>query len=102
MRVKSAASKVARAVPPPELRQFTDPSRPGWKGAGLGASAYPDRDAWLAARRKWADANGLTVLEWFDAMLAETQEAGCTLAELNAAFSGYLIEADDDYDPRLR
>jgi hypothetical protein len=105
MRERTAVSKVAVAVPPPELRQFTDPSRPGHLGPDLGVNAYADHDAWLAARAAWAAKHGMTVREWFGLMLAETREAGCTLDELNLAFSVYLTEDDDDdqavNDPRL-
>jgi len=101
MRTREAASRVTRSVPPPELRLFTDPSRPGHQGADLGVNAYADRAAWLAARREWERVSGLPVREWFREMLAETQEAGCTLGELNMAFSTYLTEDDDWSDPRL-
>ena len=95
MRLKSTASRVARSVPPPELRMFTDPSRPEHRGADLGVNVYADRDAWLAARREWERANGISLQDWFTELLAETHEAGCTLAELNMAFSEYLVEDDD-------
>jgi hypothetical protein len=101
MRDREAESRVARSVPPPELRQFTDPSRPGHQGPDLGVNVYQDREAWLAARQEWAQANGMTVVEWFDTLLEETQDAGCNLDELHVAFTVYLVEEDDWTDPRL-
>jgi hypothetical protein len=105
MREREAVSRVARSVPPPELRLFTDASRPGHQGADLGVNAFADRAAWLAARREWERVNGLSLREWFDELLAGTLEAGATLTELNAAFSAYLTEDDDEdqalTDPRL-
>jgi hypothetical protein len=102
MREREAVSTVAAAVPGPELRRFTDASRPEHTGPDLGANVYPDRAAWLAARAEWAAVHGMTVPEWFGAMLAETREAGCTLDELNLAFGRYLTEPDEDRgDPRL-
>ncbi len=87
------------AVPPPELRLFTDPSRPGGRGTGL--DAYADRGAWLAARREWAAGPGMTVVEWFGVMLGELRAERCTLDQTNQAFSQFLVEDDDWEDPRL-
>lgn len=101
MREREAVSRVARSVPQAELRMFTDPSRPGHRGADLGVNVYADHDAWLAARREWERANRITLQDWFTELLAETHEAGATLNALNMAFSAYLIEDDDFTDPRL-
>ena len=87
-------------MPPPELRQFTDESRPGHDGLDLGVNVYADHAAWLAARREWERANGITLWDWFDELMAETLEAGATLTEVNMAFSAYLTEPDDWSDPR--
>ena len=100
MRLKSTASRVARSVPPPELRMFTDASRPGHDGLDLGVNVYADRAAWLAARREWEQANGISLRDWFTELLAETREAGAGLDEINGAFSAYLTEPDEDDDPR--
>lgn len=100
MRDRAVVTRVALAVPPPQLRMFGDPSAPGGRGPGM--DAFADRAAWLAARREWAAGHGLTVLEWWDELLAESLADGCSLDELNMAFSRYMTEPDDWSDPRLQ
>jgi hypothetical protein len=101
MRERDTVSRAARSVPPPELRRFTDPSRPGHRGADLGVNVYPDRGAWLAARAAWAAVHGVTVGEWFDLVVDETRQEGGTLGDLNVALTLYFVEEDDFTDPRL-
>jgi hypothetical protein len=84
---------------PPELRMFSDPSRADGRGPGM--DAYPDRAAWLAARRAWEAEHGMTCTEWYDALLAELQASRPSLEELNANFCFYFTEEDEDEDPRL-
>ena len=101
MRDRAPISKMARSVPPPELRRFADPSRPGHDGQDLGVNVFADRAAWLAARREWERANKISLPDWFDDMMAETREAAAALSEFNWATSLYMIEDDDWADPRL-
>jgi len=96
--------RAAAVAPPPELRQFTDPSRPGHQGADLGVNVYPDRAAWLAARQAWAAGHGKTVSRWWDDLMEEVRrdmrEGRCTLGEANDMFR-FDVEDDDFTDPRL-
>jgi hypothetical protein len=101
MRDRETESAVARAIPPPQLRQFTDPSRPGHRGDDLGVNVYSDRAGWLAARQEWARKNGMTVPEWLDLVVEETRQEGGTLGDLNVALALYFVEEDDFADPRL-
>jgi hypothetical protein len=86
-------------VLPPELRMYSDMSKVGGRGPGM--DAYPDRGAWLAARRAWEASNGMTAGEWFGELLSQMRASGCTLDEMNLAFSEFLTEADDWKDSRL-
>ena len=95
MRTRAHPLSAELVVLPPELRLFSDPST---GGPGPGSEAYDDRDAWLAGRREWEAANGMTAAEWFTQVCH--QDFG-TLSELNAVFSDCLTEDDDDCDPRL-
>ena len=86
------------AVPPPELRMFCDLSKAGGRGPGM--DAYPDRAAWLTARREWETAHGMTLKQWEDALIAQLLAERCTLSELNES-GRFMIEEDDFVDPRL-
>ena len=82
---------------PPELRQYDDPSVVGGRGPGM--DTYATRDAWLAARREWEAAAGMTTAEWFRLVVDDGARAA-GLQGLNEAFSAYFTEADDDLDLR--
>jgi hypothetical protein len=86
-------------APPRELRQFGD----WWlSGQGFGRDVYPDRAAWVAARAGWAEANGMTVVQWWDRLVEAAIGESETLEELNMPFGpGYFVDADEDDDPRL-
>ena len=66
--------------------------------------AYPDREAWLAARAQWAAGHGKTVTQWFDDLMDEIRQdmhdGHCTIADANSVFRFY-VEPDDFTDPRL-
>lgn len=98
MKPRERPGPATMAVPPPELRMFCDLSRADGRGPGM--DAYPDRAAWLAARRDWEAAHGMTLNEWEDAMVGELLADHCTLAELNDSVR-FMIEDDDFRDPRL-
>jgi hypothetical protein len=88
----------ALAELPPELRMFSDESRADGRGAGM--DAFPDRAAWLAARRAWEAEQGMTAAQWWDELNREIIRAGLCLDDLNKEFSRYLVEEDDFEDPR--
>jgi hypothetical protein len=86
--------------PPVALRRFDDPS---WRipAEQLGQAVYGSRDAWLAARAEWAAEHGLTVMEWWDALVQQVIATAETLDDLSMPFgSEYLIQDDDETDPR--
>jgi hypothetical protein len=87
------------APPPLALRLWDDPS---WaqRGKGLGCEVYATRAEWVAARRAWEAAHGMALPEWFGLVCADTL-ARDGLEAMNAVFSAYLIEGDEDEDPRL-
>lgn len=92
MRQRQAVQSVLPA-PPEELLNFTDPSR--WPPGGPGADAYPDREAWLAARHDWEARQALTIPQWSEATHAELAARAGSLAELNEALSLTMYEPDD-------
>ena len=98
MKPRERPTQVTLAVPPPELRMFCDLSKADGRGPGM--DAYPDRAAWLAARREWEAAHGMTLKQWEDALIAQLHAEDCTLSQLNDA-ARFMIEDDDFTDPRL-
>jgi hypothetical protein len=92
----------ALPAPPEALLNFSDPSRYPPRGPGM--DAYPDREAWLAARRDWEARHGLTIPQWSEATHAELAARAGTLAELNEALALTMYEDDEEdghyADPR--
>ena len=86
------AAQTSVAGPPEELLLFT-----AMNGVdrGPGALAYPDREAWLAARHDWEARQGLTIPEWSEATHAELAARAGSLAELNEALALTMYEPDD-------
>jgi hypothetical protein len=85
-------------APPPELLTFAGLSQVD--GRGLGMDAYPDRAAWLAARRDWEARHGMTVGEWSASAFAELRSRARSLDEFSEALFLTMYEADDWQDPR--
>jgi hypothetical protein len=98
MRVRQAR-ETALPAPPEALLEFTDPSR--YPRGGPGMDAYPDREAWLAARHSWEAAHGMTIGEWSEKTHAELARRAGSLAEFNEALALTMYEADED-DEDLR
>lgn len=98
MRTRERPHTAQLVMLPPELRQYDDPSVAGGRGPGM--DAYASRDAWLAARRAWEAAAGMTTGEWFEAVVADGARAG-DLIGMNAAMAVYFTEDDEDFDPRI-
>ena len=92
------ARQASLPAPPEELLWFGNRT---CSGPGPGMGAYPDRAAWLAARRDWETRHGMTVAEWSAATLAELQRRAGSMTELNEALKLTMYEPDDWHDPRL-
>jgi hypothetical protein len=92
------ARQAALPAPPEELLWFTQSWRPAGRGPGM--DAYPDRAAWLAARRDWETRHGMTIAEWSAATWAELHRRAGSLDEFNEALELTMYEADDWQDPR--
>ena len=88
MRVREAR-QASLPAPPEELLWFGNRT---CSGPGPGMGAYPDRAAWLAARRDWETRHGMTVAEWSAATLAELQRRAGSMAELNEALELTMYE----------
>jgi hypothetical protein len=99
MKIRERPGPAELATLPPQLRQYTDLAC-RTDAADLGVSAYPDRAAWLAARREWEAASGITCDEWF-AQVCDHALRRAGLQAMNDAFSLYFTEEDEDEDPRL-
>lgn len=99
MRIRERPGPAELAEVPAQLRQYTDLAC-RTATADLGVSAYPDRAAWLAARREWEAGHGVTVAEWFRQVCDYAlRRAG--LQAMNDAFSLYFTEDEDEFDPRV-
>ena len=86
-------------APPTELLMYEDSSRYPPRGPGM--DAYPDRDAWLAARRDWETRHGMTIGAWSTATRDELRCRAQSLDELNEAIGLTMYEPDDgSEDPR--
>jgi hypothetical protein len=97
VRIRERPGPAELAMLPPQLRMYADPSVVGGRGPGM--DAYPDRAAWLAARRKWEAEHGITAEDWFREVCSDAlRRRG--LQAMNEAFSAYFIEGDDDEDAR--
>ena len=75
MKVREAR-EASLPAPPEALLYVRRPQ--SWRpdGRGPGMDAYPDRAAWLAARRDWEARHGMTIAEWSETTLAELQPPG--------------------------
>ena len=97
MRVREAR-QASLPAPPGTLLWFTQSWRP--EGRGPGMDAYPDRAAWLAARREWETRHGMTIAEWSEATWEELRRRARSLDEFNASFALIMFEEDDWQDLR--
>jgi hypothetical protein len=86
---------------PVHLRIFDDLGSAAAPDRALqGVSVYPDRAAWLYARREWEAEHRITVEDWFTDV-GEDAGRRFGLQGMNEAFSRYFCEGDYDEDPRL-
>ena len=97
MRIREAR-EASLPAPPEALLMFADLSKVGGRGPGM--EAYPDRAAWLAARREREARHGMTIAEWATSTLAELSARARSLGEMNEAAELTMHEPDDWQDPR--
>jgi hypothetical protein len=87
-------------TPPLALRKWQRQRALYGEEGEYGEDVYASRGEWRAARAVWAAQHGLTVMQWWDAVMDEAQATARTLDDFNAPFA-FLPDEDEDDDPRL-
>jgi len=100
VRPRARAPEALMEVPGPELRRFGQD--PYDRDNGLGIDVFATRGEWVAARRVWEAAHGLTIADWYAALCEDALDRCCpVLADFYAVTGPYFTEDEDDWDPRL-